>query len=82
MKCVAFCNCSGKDQISHYYLILLDQRYDKYLNSVCSKVNYCTSLTGENEKVHTPENQLLIFKSTINLCQVYCEGILLEQIIK
>ena len=47
MKHVAFCNCSGKDQISHDYLILLDQRYNKYLNSVCSEVNYCTSVTGE-----------------------------------
>ena len=48
MKCVAFHNHSGEYQISHDYLILLAQRCNKYLNSVCSEVNYCTSVTGEN----------------------------------
>ena len=61
MKCVAFHNHSGEDQISSDYLKLLDQRYNKYLNSVWSEVNFCTSVIGENEKVHTLENQLLTF---------------------
>ena len=30
MKCVAFYNHSGEDQISHAYLILLNQRYSKF----------------------------------------------------
>ena len=38
---------------------LLDQRYNKYLYSVSSEVNYCTSVTGEDERVDTLENQLL-----------------------
>ena len=58
MRSVAFHNHSGKDQISHDYIILWDQRYNKYLNSVCSEVNYCTSVTRENERVDTLENQL------------------------
>ena len=65
MKCVAFCNCSGEDQISHDNLMLLDQRYNKYLNSVCSEVNYCTSVTGENQNVDTLENQSLTFVKSI-----------------
>ena len=66
MKCEAFCNCSGEDQISCDCLKLLDQRYNKYLNSVCSEVNYCSSVTGKDEKVGTLENQLLTFaKSTV-----------------
>ena len=28
IKCVAFCNCSGKDQISSDHLKLLDLRYN------------------------------------------------------
>ena len=60
MKCVAFHNHSGEDQISHDYLILLGQRYNKYLNNVCSEVNYWTSVTAENERVHTLENWLVI----------------------
>ena len=56
---VAFHNHSGEDQISHDYLILLDQRYNIYLTSICSEVSYCTSVTGENWKVGTLENQLL-----------------------
>ena len=55
MKHVAFHNCSGEDDISHDYLIVLDHRYNKHLNSVCSEVSYCTSVTGGNEKVETPE---------------------------
>ena len=50
MKCVAFCNHSGEDEISCDYLIQLDQRYNKYLHNVCSEVNYCTSVTGEMKK--------------------------------
>ena len=76
MKYQAFHNHSGGDQISHDYLILLDQRYNKYLNSICSEVDYYASVTGKNEKVDILENQLL------TLCQVYCERILLEPIIK
>ena len=66
MKYQAFHNYSGEDQISHDYLILLDQRYNKYLNSICSEVDYYASVTDENEKVGTLENQLLTFiKSTV-----------------
>ena len=60
-----FHNHSGEDQISCVYLILLDQRYNKYWNYVCSEVNYCFSVTGENEKVDTLENQLLTFVKSI-----------------
>ena len=65
MKCVAFCNCSGEDQIRCNYLTLLHQRHNKYLNSVCSEVNYHTRFTGENEKVDILENQLLTFGKSI-----------------
>ena len=61
MKYTAFCNHSDEDQISHDYLKLLDQKYNKYLNSVCSEVNYCISVTGKNEKIDTLENHLLNF---------------------
>ena len=61
MKCVAFHYYSGEDQISPDYLMLLDQRYNKSLNGVCSEDNYCTSVTDENEDVDTLENQLLTF---------------------
>ena len=65
MKCVAFHNHLGEDQISQDYFIFLDQRYNKYLSSVCSEVYYCTSITVENEKVQTCENQLLTFVKSI-----------------
>ena len=58
MKCVAFHNHPGEDQIICDYPILLDQRYNKYLNSVCSEFNYCNSVTDENERVDMLENQL------------------------
>ena len=64
-KCAAFHNHSGEDQISHDYIILLDQGYNKYQNSVCSEVHYYTSVIGENEKVDTLENQLLTFVKSI-----------------
>ena len=51
MKYVAFCSHS-EDQITCDYLTLLDQRYNKYLNTVCSEVYYYTSVTWENEKRH------------------------------
>ena len=54
MNCVAFHNCTGEDPISHDYLTLLDERYNKYLKSVCS-----------NENVDTLENQLLTFVKSI-----------------
>ena len=42
------------DQYTKFgFLYLTYQRYNKYLNSVCSEGNYCTSVTGENENVHT-----------------------------
>ena len=50
MKCVAFHNHSGEDLISCDYLIFLDKRYNKYLNSLCSEVNYCTSVTAKMKK--------------------------------
>ena len=65
MKCGAFCNSSGEDQISCDYLILLDKRYNNSLNNVYSEVNYCTSVTGKTEKVDTLENQLLTFVKSI-----------------
>ena len=65
MKCVAFCNCSGKHQISNDCFILFDQRYKRYLNSVWSKVNFCISDTGENKELDTLENQLLTFVKSI-----------------
>ena len=65
MKGVAFPNHSGEEQIRCDYLTLLDQRYNKYLNSVCSEVNYYTSVTCENEKVDTLENQLFSFVKSI-----------------
>ena len=65
MKCVAFFNCSGKDQISCDYFKLLDQRCNKYLSSVCSKIHNCTSVIGKHEKVDTLENQLLTFVKSI-----------------
>ena len=61
MKHVAFHNHLGEYQLGGDYLKLLDQRYNKYLNSVCSEVNYCTSVTGKEEKVDTLESQLLTF---------------------
>ena len=62
MKCVAFHNCSlENDDLIGGYLKLLDQTYNRYLNSVCSELNYCTLVTCENEKVDTLENQLLTF---------------------
>ena len=65
MNHVAFCILTGEDQISHDYLTLLDQIYNKYLNSVCSEVNFYISVTGENEKVDILENQLLTFVKSI-----------------
>ena len=65
MKCVVFCNHSGQDQIRSDYLTLRDHRYNKYLNSVCSEVDYCTSITVINEKVDTSEHQLLTFVKSI-----------------
>ena len=50
MKFVAFCNHLGEDQISCEYLTLLEQMYNKYLNSVCSEANYDTSVAGEMKK--------------------------------
>ena len=55
----------GEDQIRCDYLILLDQNYNKYLNNISSDISYCTSVTGENEKVDTLENQLLTFVKSI-----------------
>ena len=69
-RCVAFCNHSGEDQISYDYLILLDQRYNKCLYSVCLEVNYHTSVTGENEEVDKLENQLLTFAKS-NMKEYY-----------
>ena len=65
IKCVAFCNHSGEDQIHCDYLILLDQRYNKYLSNVCSEVICYASVTGENEKVDTLKNQLLTFVKSV-----------------
>ena len=65
IKFVAFCKHSGEDQISHDYLILLDQRCDKYLNNVCSEDHYCTLVMGENEKVDTIKNLLLTYVKSI-----------------
>ena len=65
MKHVAFHNCPGEVQISSDYLKLLDQRYNKYLNSVCAEVNYSTSVKGKEENVDTLENQLLTFVKSI-----------------
>ena len=65
MEHIAFHNCSGEDQISHHYLILLDQRYKKHLNNVDCEVIHCTSVTGENEKVGTLKNQLLTIVKSI-----------------
>ena len=65
MNCEAFCNPSGEDEINSDNFKLLDQRYNKYCNSLYSEVNYCTSLTDKNEKVNTLENQLLTFEKSI-----------------
>ena len=56
-----FIHHSSEDQISCNYLKILDQRYNIHLNSLCSEGNYCPSVTDENEKVDTLENQLLTF---------------------
>ena len=62
MNHASFCNCSGEYQISCDFLIF-DQRYNKYLNSIFSEVNY---FTGKGENVDTLENQLLtIVKSVV-----------------
>ena len=61
-KCLAFCKHSGEDQTSHDYIILLNHRYNKYLNHECSAVNDCTSVTAEND---TLGNQLLTFVKSI-----------------
>ena len=73
MKCVTFHNHSGEDQISCDYLILLHQRYNKYLNSVCWLLYFSYSWKWRSR--HS-------WKSTINLCQVYYEKMLIEQIIR
>ena len=51
--------------MSHDCLILIDKRHNKYLDSVCSEVHYCTSVTGKGEKVDILENQLLTFVKSV-----------------
>ena len=54
-------SCSGEDQITFNYMNDLDADYNRYLDSLLSKINYCTIPSEED----SPEEHLMNYIRTV-----------------